>query len=108
MKLSKKRYLIGFTAVVLVLAGVRWCFPQVAEGEKVRKGESEKVSEAHPLTFSLSPPLTFSPLLSATCGNAAFTAASSRTTAIKLIKYRFFESFIYFFCFALQRYKDFL
>ena len=46
--------------MVLVLAGVRWCFPQVAEGEKVRrgeservrKGESEKVSEAHPLTFS--------------------------------------------------------
>ena len=64
MKLSKKRYLIGFTAVVMVLAGVRWCFPQVAEGEKVRrgeservrKGESEKVSEAHPLTFSPSHP----------------------------------------------------
>ena len=64
MKLSKKRYLIGFTAVVLVLAGVRWRFPQVAEGEKVRrgeservrKGESEKVSEAHPLTFSPSHP----------------------------------------------------
>ena len=31
MKLSKKRYLIGFTAVVLVLAGVRLAFPQVAE-----------------------------------------------------------------------------
>ena len=50
--------------MVLVLAGVRWCFPQVAEGEKVRrgeservrKGESEKVSEAHPLTFSPSHP----------------------------------------------------
>ena len=60
MKLSKKRYLIGFTAVVLVLAGVRLCFPQVAEGkgEEVRRGESEEtvVSPSHPLTFSPSHP----------------------------------------------------
>ena len=31
MKLTKKRYLIGFTGAVLVLAGVRAAFPQVAE-----------------------------------------------------------------------------
>ena len=31
MKLTKKRYLLGFTGVVLVLAGVRAAFPQVAE-----------------------------------------------------------------------------
>ena len=52
MKLSKKRYLIGFTAVVLVLAGVRLCFPQVAEC----KGEETVVSPSHPLTLSPSHP----------------------------------------------------
>ena len=31
MKLTKKRYLMGFTGAVLVLAGVRAAFPQVAE-----------------------------------------------------------------------------
>ena len=31
MKLSKKRYLETFIAVVLLLAVVRWLFPQVAE-----------------------------------------------------------------------------
>ncbi len=31
MKLTKKRYLLGFTAVVLLLAAVRAAFPQVAE-----------------------------------------------------------------------------
>lgn len=31
MKLTKKRYLIGFTGAVLVLAGMRAAFPQVAE-----------------------------------------------------------------------------
>ena len=31
MKLTKKRYLLGFTGAVLVLAGVRVAFPQVAE-----------------------------------------------------------------------------
>ena len=31
MKLTKKRYLLGFTGAVLVLAGVRAAFPQVAE-----------------------------------------------------------------------------
>ena len=57
MKLTKKRYLIGFTVAVLVLAGVRVAFPQVAEGEKVRRGESEEVSApSHPLTFSPSHP----------------------------------------------------
>ena len=30
MKLTKKRYLQGFVAVVLVLALVRWIFPTVA------------------------------------------------------------------------------
>ena len=34
MKLSKKRYLLGFTAVVLLLAAVRLAFPQVAEGSR--------------------------------------------------------------------------
>ena len=34
MKLSKKRYLLGFTAVVLLLAAVRLAFPQVAESSR--------------------------------------------------------------------------
>ena len=44
MKLSKKRYLISFTAVVMVLAVVRLCFPQVAETKEV-KSEGEKSEE---------------------------------------------------------------
>lgn len=35
MKLSKKRYLETFIAVVLLLAVVRWLFPQVAEARSV-------------------------------------------------------------------------
>ena len=57
MKLSKKRYLISFTAVVLLLAVVRWCFPQVAEsrGEKLEVSEerivdSQEISHLSPLT----------------------------------------------------------
>ena len=34
MKLSKKRYLLGFTVVVLLLAAVRLSFPQVAENSR--------------------------------------------------------------------------
>ena len=34
MKLTKKRYLIGFTAVVLLLAAVRAMFPQIAEAKE--------------------------------------------------------------------------
>ena len=57
MKLSKKRYLISFTVVVLLLAVVRWCFPQVAEnrGEKLevseeRTADSQEISRLSPLT----------------------------------------------------------
>ena len=61
MKLSKKRYLLGFTAVVLLLAVVRLIFPQVAESEKVKSGEIEEtmVSPSNPPTSSPSS-LTFS------------------------------------------------
>ena len=38
MKLSKKRYLLGFIAVVLLLAMVRLVFPQVAEGSRREEG----------------------------------------------------------------------
>lgn len=38
MKLTKKRYLIGFTAVVLVLAAVRAAFPQVADSRNEEGG----------------------------------------------------------------------
>ena len=42
MKLTKKRYLIGFTIVVLVLAVIRVAFPQVAESS-VKAAETEVV-----------------------------------------------------------------
>ena len=42
MKLTKKRYLIGFTLVVLVLAAVRAAFPQVAEGSRNEEGGRSK------------------------------------------------------------------
>jgi hypothetical protein len=47
MKLTKKRYLIGFTAVVLLLAIVRLAFPQVAEarGEKLEAREMTEGSD---------------------------------------------------------------
>ena len=57
MKLSKKRYLISFTVVVLLLAVVRLCFPQIAEsrGEKPEVSEeriesSQHISHLSPLT----------------------------------------------------------
>ena len=45
MKLTKKRYLTGFLAVVLVLAVVRWVFPQVAVGRTVTE-PTQTVAEA--------------------------------------------------------------
>ena len=65
MKLTKKRYLIGFTVAVVLLAGVRLCFPQVAEarGGKTENrdmsvinssSESEEITHIAPRTYSLS------------------------------------------------------
>ncbi len=42
MKLTKKRYLLGFTGAVLVLAGVRAAFPQVAENNNVVVSSKEE------------------------------------------------------------------
>lgn len=42
MKLTKKRYLIGFTVVVVLLWGVRTAFPQIAEARNV-EGETTMV-----------------------------------------------------------------
>lgn len=42
MKLTKKRYLIGFTVVVMLLWGVRTAFPQIAEARNV-EGETTVV-----------------------------------------------------------------
>ena len=39
MKLTKKRYLLGFTVVVVLLSAVRAAFPQVAEERKVAAEE---------------------------------------------------------------------
>ena len=57
MKLTKKRYLIGFTLVVLVLAGVRVAFPQVAEG----KSNKAIDTPSQPLNSSPSNPVSFTP-----------------------------------------------
>lgn len=42
MKLTKKRYLLGFTVVVVLLWGVRTAFPQIAEARNV-EGETTAV-----------------------------------------------------------------
>ena len=42
MKLTKKRYLIGFTVVVVLLWGVRTAFPQIAEARNM-EGETTAV-----------------------------------------------------------------
>ena len=42
IKLTKKRFLTGFAAVVLLLAVVRWIWPSVAEP----RGIIEKITEA--------------------------------------------------------------
>ena len=49
MKLTKKRYLIGFTGAVLVLAGVRAAFPQVAESNANVSSEVSVPAEVKPI-----------------------------------------------------------
>ena len=44
MKLTKKTYLTGFMAVVLLLACIRWAFPSVAESRSV-SGNKKNMSE---------------------------------------------------------------
>ena len=51
MKLTKKRYLLGFTGVVLLLAGVRVAFPQVAESNANVSSEAV-VASAEPIEQS--------------------------------------------------------
>jgi len=51
MKLTKKRYLLGFTGVVLLLAGVRVAFPQVAESNADVSSETV-VASAEPIEQS--------------------------------------------------------
>ena len=51
MKLTKKRYLLGFTGVVLLLAGVRVAFPQVAESNADVSSETV-VASAKPIEQS--------------------------------------------------------
>jgi len=41
MRLTKKTYLQGFTVVVLLLAAVRWIFPQVASGSSAQAATQE-------------------------------------------------------------------
>ena len=53
MKLTKKRYLTGFTAVVLVLAGVRLCFPQVAANHEPASAPVEANAAVEPSAPSL-------------------------------------------------------
>ena len=48
MKLTKNRYLTGFVAVVLVLACVRWMFPQVAKGHEVTPVDDQPVAAVPP------------------------------------------------------------
>ena len=47
MRLTKKTYLLGFLGVVLLLASIRWAFPQVAAARNVEGGvKSENILEA--------------------------------------------------------------
>ena len=50
MKLTKKRYLIGFVAVVLLLACIRWAFPSVAQPNSSAGSTAESVERSQPQT----------------------------------------------------------
>lgn len=69
MKLTKKRYLLGFITVVLLLACVRWMFPQVAVAhvrpEVVAGAVTTVVREARPAPKALKKERgSFHPILS--------------------------------------------
>ena len=49
IKLSKKTYLIGFLAVVLILACIRWLFPSVAESRGVSVVPMEASKTENPI-----------------------------------------------------------
>ena len=56
MRLTKKTYLLGFVAVVLLLACIRWTFPSVAVARSVEAGvRSENTQEADYHTSLLTP-----------------------------------------------------
>ena len=56
MKLTKKTFLMGFTGMVLVLAGIRWTFPSVAESQKTAcAGDSIAPTEESPIAVAVSP-----------------------------------------------------
>ena len=53
MRLTKKTYLQGFTVVVLLLAAVRWFFPQVAQSNNVERVVWNENSSMADSTFHL-------------------------------------------------------
>ena len=53
MRLTKKTYLQGFTVVVLLLAAVRWFFPQVAQSSNVERAVWNENSTMADSTFHL-------------------------------------------------------
>lgn len=58
IKLTKKRFLTGFAAVVLLLAVIRLCFPGVAGERKVESGEWKENTSADISPFSFHSPLS--------------------------------------------------
>ena len=48
MRLTKKTYLLGFISVVLLLACIRWAFPQVAAARSVEGGVRSENTLAQP------------------------------------------------------------
>ena len=58
IKLTKKRFLTGFAAVVLLLAVIRLCFPGVAGERKVESGEWKENTSADISPSSFHSPLS--------------------------------------------------
>ena len=80
MRLTKKTYLQGFTVVVLLLAAVRWFFPQVAQSSNVERvvlNENRSMADS---TFHLTRS-TFHKIRSV----PSYTEAFPDTNAVQLV-----------------------
>ncbi len=86
MKLTKKTYLTGFLAVVVLLACVRWAFPQVAVARSVECGvKSENTQEAKNQTSLLTPHSSLHKKHHKIRSVASYTEAFPDTNAVQLV-----------------------
>ena len=83
IKLTKKRFLTGFAAVVLLLAVIRLCFPGVAGERKVESGEWKENTSADISPSSFHSPL--SPKKHRIRSVPSYAVAFPDTNAVQLV-----------------------